>query len=160
MGSAKISCTQILPVLKDLHEWLCTKPEYSNMYLHVNYHLTRVFRIDSWQFEVSNHVTYHIMQHLTTSCSAVTSKSALENHPSTFWRRHAKRSLMARVSVTSKEGWTGATRPYFWYDNEHSEFDSADIIDYILRKSVLYQKNDGRGHACPSFFLYDTDSGH
>ncbi len=35
--------------------------------------------------------------------------------------------------------------------------DSADIIDYILEKSVSYQKKDGRGHARPSFFWYDND---
>ncbi len=33
--------------------------------------------------------------------------------------------------------------------------DSADIIDYILEKSVSYQKKDGG--ACPSFFWYDND---
>ncbi len=41
-----------------------------------------------------------------------------------------------------------------------SEFNYVDIIDYILRKPVSYQKKDGRGHARPSFFWYDTDSGH
>ncbi len=37
------------------------------------------------------------------------------------------------------------------------EFDSADIIDYILEKSMSYQKKDGRSHARPSFFWYDND---
>ncbi len=46
---------------------------------------------------------------------------------------------------------------FFWYDTDFSEFSSADIIDYILEKSVSYQKKDGRGHACPSFFWYDND---
>ncbi len=46
---------------------------------------------------------------------------------------------------------------FFWYDTDFLEFDSADIIDYILEKSVSYQKEDGRGHARPSFFWYDND---
>ncbi len=46
---------------------------------------------------------------------------------------------------------------FFWYDTDFSEFDSADIIDYILEKSVSYQKKDGRGHSHPSFFCYDND---
>ncbi len=43
------------------------------------------------------------------------------------------------------------------YDIDFSEFDSADIIDYILERSVSYQKKDGRGHARPAFFWYDND---
>ncbi len=31
------------------------------------------------------------------------------------------------------------------------------IIDYILEKSVSYQKKDGRGYAHPSFCWYDND---
>ena len=42
-----------------------------------------------------------------------------------------------------------------WHD--FSEFDSADIIDYILEKSVSCQKKDGHGHARPSFFWRDND---
>ena len=38
-----------------------------------------------------------------------------------------------------------------------TEFDSADIIDYILQKSVSCQRKDGRGHARQSFFWYDND---
>ncbi len=45
----------------------------------------------------------------------------------------------------------------FWYDSDFSEFDSADIIDFILEKSVSHQKKDGRGHERPSFFWYDND---
>ena len=45
----------------------------------------------------------------------------------------------------------------FWYGTDFSEFDSADIIDYILEKSESCQKKDGRGHACPSFFWHYTD---
>ncbi len=35
--------------------------------------------------------------------------------------------------------------PSFWHDTDFSELDSADIIDYILEKSVSYQKKDRRG---------------
>ncbi len=42
---------------------------------------------------------------------------------------------------------------FFWYDTDFSEFDSADIIDYILEKLVSYQKKYGRGHV----FWYDND---
>ncbi len=35
--------------------------------------------------------------------------------------------------------------------------DCADIIDYIIKKSVSCQKKDGGGHAHPSFFWYDND---
>ncbi len=41
-------------------------------------------------------------------------------------------------------------------DTDFSEFDSADIIDYILEKSVSSQKKDDRAHAWPSFFWYDN----
>ncbi len=52
----------------------------------------------------------------------------------------------------------GARGPsFFWYDTYFSEFDSADIIDYILKKSLSCQKNDGRDHARPSFFGHDND---
>ncbi len=40
---------------------------------------------------------------------------------------------------------------------DFSEFDPADIIAYILEKSVSCQKKDGRGHTHPSFFWYDND---
>ncbi len=49
---------------------------------------------------------------------------------------------------------------FFWkrlYDTDFSEFDSANIIDCIPKRSVSYQKKDGCGHACPSFFWYDND---
>ena len=58
----------------------------------------------------------------------------------------------------SSRSLTSTTRPsFFWYDIDFSEFDSSDIIDDILEKSVSYQKKDGRGHAHPSFFWYDND---
>ncbi len=61
--------------------------------------------------------------------------------------RHEKTDLKVFVVVIPKEG---------WYDTDFSEFDSADIIDYILKKSVSYQKKDGRGHTRPSFFGMTT----
>ncbi len=45
----------------------------------------------------------------------------------------------------------------YLYDTDFSEFDSAEIIDYILEKSVSCQKKDGRGHMRPSFFWCDND---
>ena len=49
-------------------------------------------------------------------------------------------------------------RPSFvLYDTDFLEFDSADIIDYIVEKSVSCQKKDARGHARPSFFWFDND---
>ena len=42
-------------------------------------------------------------------------------------------------------------------NKEGSTFDSVHIIDYILEKSVSYQKKDGLGHMRPSFFWYDND---
>ncbi len=46
---------------------------------------------------------------------------------------------------------------FFWYDTHYSEFDSTDIIDYILEKSVSCEKKDGCGHSLSSFFWYDND---
>ena len=45
----------------------------------------------------------------------------------------------------------------FWYDTDFSEFDSADIKDHILEKSVSYQKKDECGHTRPPFFWYDSN---
>ncbi len=66
---------------------------------------------------------------------------------------HEKIDLNVFVVVIPKEGWARMV----WYDTDLSEFDSADIIEYILEKSVSYKKKDGRGHACPSFFWYDNN---
>ncbi len=44
---------------------------------------------------------------------------------------------------------------FFWYDTDFSEFD-PEIIDYILEKSVSYQKKDEHGHVHPSFFWMTT----
>ncbi len=51
---------------------------------------------------------------------------------------HEKTDLKVFVTVISK-----VHTSFFWYDTNVSEFDSADIIDYILKKSVSYQKKDG-----------------
>ncbi len=50
--------------------------------------------------------------------------------------------LKVFVVVMPKEGWARVAS-FFWYDTTFSEFDSADIIDYILKKSVSCQKKDG-----------------
>ena len=50
---------------------------------------------------------------------------------------------------------------FFWYDTYFSEFDSADIIDYILRKSVSYQKKGGSGHdAAHLYIIKNGDTVH
>ncbi len=69
-------------------------------------------------------------------------------------RKQTLRSLS--LSYQKKDGRVWPRPSFFWYD-DFSEFDSADIIDYIHEKSVSYQKMDGRGRARPSFFWYDND---
>ena len=59
---------------------------------------------------------------------------------------HEKTDLKVFVVVIPKGG-----------SESESEFDSADVIDYILEKSVSYQKKDGRGHAHPFFLWYDNN---
>ena len=54
--------------------------------------------------------------------------------------RHKKTDLKVFVVVIPK-AWPCPS--FFWYDTDFSEFDSIDIIDYILEKSVSYQKKDG-----------------
>ncbi len=56
---------------------------------------------------------------------------------------HEKTDLKVFVVVIPKEGW--------------ARMAAHDIIDYILEKSVSYQKKDGRAWPRPSFFWYDTD---
>ncbi len=70
-------------------------------------------------------------------------------------RKQTLRSLS--LSYQRKDGRAWPRPSFFWYDTDFSEFDSADIIRYILEKSVSYQKKDGRGHARPSFLWYDND---
>ncbi len=47
-------------------------------------------------------------------------------------------------------------------DTDYSDFffETIFFFHFFFEKSVSYQKKDGRGHACPSFFWYDIDSGH
>ncbi len=54
-------------------------------------------------------------------------------------RKQNLRSLS--LSYQKKDGRMWPRPSFFWYDTDFSEFDSADIIDYILEKSVSYQKN-------------------
>ncbi len=70
-------------------------------------------------------------------------------------RKQTLRSLS--LSYQKKDGRAWPHPSFFWYDTDCSEFYSADIIDYILKKSVSYKKKDGRGHARPSFFWYDNN---
>ncbi len=51
--------------------------------------------------------------------------------------RHEKTDLKAFVVVIPKKDGRAWPRPsFFWHDTDFSEFDSADIIDYILEKSA------------------------
>ncbi len=59
-------------------------------------------------------------------------------------RKQTLRSLP--LSYQKKDGRAWPRPSFFWYDTDFLEFDSAVIIDYILKKSVSYQKKDGRGH--------------
>ncbi len=76
-------------------------------------------------------------------------------HMTRVTRKQTLRSLS--LSYQKKDGRVWPCPSFFWYDTDFSEFDSADIIDYIFEKSVSYQKKDWRGHARPSFFWYDND---
>ncbi len=68
-----------------------------------------------------------------------------------------KQTLRSLSLSYQKDGRAWPRPSSFWYDTDFSEFDSADIIDYILKKSVSYQKKGGRDHGRPSFFWYDND---
>ena len=68
-------------------------------------------------------------------------------------RKQSSRSLS--LSYQKKDGHAWPYPFFYWYDTDSLEFDSADIIDYILEKSVSCQKKDVHGHAGPSFFWYD-----
>ncbi len=48
------------------------------------------------------------------------------------------------LSYQKKDGCTWTRPSFFWYDTDFSEFDYADMIDYILKKSVSYPTKDGR----------------
>ncbi len=56
-------------------------------------------------------------------------------------RKQTLRSLS--LSYQKKDGRTWPHPSFFWYDTDFSEFESADIIDYILKKYVSCQKKDG-----------------
>ncbi len=60
---------------------------------------------------------------------------------------HEKTDLKVFVIVIQKEG------SFCWYDTDSSEFGSADNTDYILEKSVSYQKKDGRDKDLKVCFL-------
>ncbi len=56
-------------------------------------------------------------------------------------RKQTLRSLSLSYQNNTKRRMGARGRPsFFWYDTNFLEFDSADIIDYILEKSVSYQK--------------------
>ena len=61
------------------------------------------------------------------------------------------------LSYSKKDGGAWPRPLFFWYDTDFSEFDSADIKDYILEKSVSCQNKDGCSHAPPPFFCSDND---
>ncbi len=52
-------------------------------------------------------------------------------------RKQTLRSLL--LSYQKKDGRAWPRPSFYLYDTDFSEFDSADIIDYILRKLVSYQ---------------------
>ena len=53
-------------------------------------------------------------------------------------RKQTLRSLSS--SSQKKDGCAWPRPSFFWYDANFSKFDSADIIDYVLEKSVSCQK--------------------
>ncbi len=74
-------------------------------------------------------------------------------------RHHAKRSLMAWVSVIAKEGWARVAAPILlsvWHwlfkKKKKSKSKSTHQKKKKSKRSVSYQKKDGRGH--------DTNWGH
>ncbi len=87
-----------------------------------------------------------------------------------FSTRHSGPPLSGHslVCVTRKQTLRSLSlswpRPsFFWYDTDFSEFDSADIIDYILENPLSYQKKDGCSHTTKtlkSVFTRRTSCGH
>ena len=75
---------------------------------------------------------------------------------------------MTWVIVIPKEGWARGAAPALllvWHQLfriffEKRHFKKKLKTNFFLEKSVSYQKKGGCGPACPSFFLYDNDSGH
>ena len=75
----------------------------------------------------------------------------------------SKRSLMSWVSVIPKEGRGpsfGLTLTFPKKKKQKFSTTKKKNISKNSKKSVSYQKKGGRGHARPSFFWYDTYSGH
>ncbi len=66
-------------------------------------------------------------------------------------RKQTLRSLS--LSYQKKDGRAWPRPSFIWYDTDFSEFNSADIIDYILEKSVSCR---ARGRAHPSFGMTTT----
>ncbi len=79
------------------------------------------------------------------NCQLIEHSSHRKSHLMRVTRKQTLRSLS--LSYQKKDGRTS----FFWYDTNLSEFDSADIINYILEKSVSCQEPR------PSFFWYDND---
>ncbi len=73
-------------------------------------------------------------------------------------RKQTLRSLS--LSYQKKDGRMWPRTSFFWYGIDFSEFDSADIIDYILEKSVSCQKKDGRGNRTDLKGLFSRDACH
>ncbi len=89
---------------------------------------------------------------------AIAAQDLLQEVRSTLiGRLHGKGSLMDWVVVIPKEGRAPALL-LVW----HRLFRWSFFLKrfFFFEKSVSYQKEGGVGHACPSFFWYDTDSGH
>ncbi len=84
----------------------------------------------------------HLNMAKTLPAPLVTLKGAMErltmqvNHMMCVTRKHTLRSLSLSYQKKDGRAW-----PFFWYDTDFLEFDSADIIDYILEKSVSCQKS-------------------
>ncbi len=68
----------------------------------------------------------------------------LDNSSYTRWqmtrviRKQTLRSLS--LSYQKKDGRAWPRPSFFWHGTDFPEFDSTDIIDYIIKKSVSYQK--------------------
>ncbi len=79
---------------------------------------------------------------------------------------HEKTDLKVFVVVIPKEGWAREVAPillWVWHwllENMIYEVKRLKFRNFVAtgdKKSVSYQKKDGRGHTWPSFFWYDND---
>ena len=66
-------------------------------------------------------------------------------------RKQTLRSLSLPYQKKNGRAWPCPS--FFWYDTDFSEFDSADIIDYILEESVSCQKRDDNNKDLKACFL-------